>query len=119
MDVSKNGIPLNIIQNETFLGLEPMVTWGFSRLEWTEIRVTLADLQGAPPGYQHPTSGRRGLICWMGSMGEPCGAPLKAREASAKDVRDPFLWQGVGVPRVPSPGGIGGRSWIHWGGPSH
>ena len=32
MDVSKNGIPLNIIQNETFLVLEPMVTWGFSIL---------------------------------------------------------------------------------------
>lgn len=36
--------------------------------------------------------------CTMGVPWGCHGASLKAREASAKDVRDPFLWQGVGVP---------------------
>jgi len=62
----------------------------------------------------------------MGTMGVPWGyhgASLKAREASAKDVRDPFLWQGVGVPSASQHwmveldvdhGYIGGLGPSHW-----
>ena len=86
--------------------------------------MTLTD-QGAPLGHQHPTSCRRGLIGWMGTMGVPWGyhgASPKAREASAKDVRDPFLWQGVGVPSASQHWMVeldGDHGYIGGLGPSH